>query len=55
MKCPDCGSKTKVIVTVEKDRKRYRVCLICQTRFTTVELINEDSIRRPAHSFMVRK
>lgn len=46
MKCPICGSKTKVIDSKPNDKriKRRRECLECMTAFKTQESIIFDSI-----------
>ncbi len=58
MRCPICGSRTKVLDVREKrDKvKRRRECPDCLTRFTTEEKLVIDSldeylIRRLNHNF----
>lgn len=40
MKCPRCESRTKVFKTQKRLDyvKRYRECLSCSRRFTTIEM-----------------
>ncbi|WP_449366123.1 NrdR family transcriptional regulator [Virgibacillus sediminis] len=45
MNCPECGGKTRVIDN--RRGRRRRECKSCDTRFSTKEVVMENSISRP--------
>ncbi len=44
MNCPKCNGGTKVVD--RRGTRRRRECLVCQQRFTTLEVLPEDVVKK---------
>jgi transcriptional regulator NrdR family protein len=44
MNCPKCNGGTKVVD--RRSTRRRRECLVCQNRFTTLEVLPEDVVKK---------